>query len=607
MMGNEAMARGLVEAGCALAASYPGTPASEILGAVVRWARETGVRLHAEWSVNEKVALELALGYAYTGQRAAVAMKQVGLNVAADPLLRSAYLGVKGGLVVISADDPGPHSSQTEQDSRFLAMLAKLPVLDPATPRQAKEMAAQAFALSEKYELPVLLRPTTRVCHARQVIRCEEPQRLERAATFVKDPARWCATPQFLKGLHRGLNEKLAKVAQEADWQPRCLAGDGSRPQTAIIAAGVAWAHTYDWLLALELLGKINFYQVLMPYPLSPEFAERLRSNYDRLLVLEETYPVIELQLADRNLQGRRNGAVPSEGELTPDVIREVLGAFLDLPPAAAGAGAPGGVRPTLCAGCGHRAAFYAIRETFPDGIFPGDIGCYTLGMNLGAVDTVHCMGAGISQAAGFYQAFRVAGQGIPAIVATIGDSTFFHAGVPAVLNAVVQGARFILVILDNGTTAMTGHQPTPESGRTAWGEATTAVHLEDLVRAGGVRFVAVIDPYEVPAMQEMLRRAYQHTTDPQGGPAVIIARHPCLLTKSHRQPRHTLEVTEACIACHHCLDAFECPALAADPDTGQVHIVAELCVGCGVCVHVCPAGAIVGRAEEVWPGDGEQ
>jgi len=594
MMGNEAIAQGLVEAGCTLAASYPGTPASEILTAVVTGARAAGVEIHAEWSVNEKVALEVALGYSYTGQRAAVAMKQVGLNVASDPLLRAAYVGCPGGLLVVVADDPGPHSSQTEQDSRFLAMFAKLPVLDPATPRQAKEMVGPAYELSEKYELPVLLRPTTRVCHARQVIAWEHPRRVARPAVFVKNPARWCATPQFLRGLHQELNRKIRSVAREPEWQPRLRPGDGSYGRTAVLASGVAWAHAYDWLMAQELLDRVDFYQIVLPYPLNPEFAEYVRTAYDRILVLEETYPVIEMQLAAPRLQGRLHGPVPGEGELTPDVLNDILGAFFDLPLQGRPSPAGSGSRPTLCAGCGHRAAFYAIRTTFPDGIFPGDIGCYTLGMNLGAVDTVHCMGAGISQAAGLYQAFRRQGEVKPPIVATIGDSTFFHAGIPALLNAVIQDARFLLVILDNGTTAMTGHQPTPASGLSAGGEPAPSVQLEELVRACGVGFLAVCDPYDLPALEELLRQA-QAQIQAAGGPAVIIARHPCMLAKTG-QPRRQVEVTSSCIACHHCLDNFECPALIPSPDTGQVQIDPVLCVGCGVCVHVCHAGAIISR-----------
>jgi indolepyruvate ferredoxin oxidoreductase alpha subunit len=595
LMGNEAMGRGLVEAGVSLAASYPGTPASEILQAVVVHAKETGTPIHTEWSVNEKVAYETALANSYAGRRSAVAMKQVGLNVASDPFLRSAYLGVKGGLLVISADDPGPHSSQTEQDSRFFAMFAKVPVLDPSSPREAKDMVATALALSEKYELPVLLRPTTRVCHARQNIALAPPQPLSRPAHFEKNMRRWCATPQFLRELHRELNEKIDKIAAEPDFFPSLTASDGSHPGTCLIASGVACAHTWDLLEDMDLLGKVDFYQVTMPYPLNSEFIRQINSTYQKILVIEETYPVIELQLTNGRVRGRRAGAVPNQGELTPDVIRPILEQFFGLPAKAAAAGPQGdATRPTLCAGCAHRAAFYAIRETFPEGIFPGDIGCYTLGMNLGAVDTCHCMGAGLSQAAGFYHAFAAAGEQVPTIVATIGDSTFFHAGLPALINAVFHGARIILVILDNATTAMTGHQPTPQVGLTAAGETGHPVAIPGLVRACGVGFLKECDPYEVLNFMEVLKEADRYCRSAAGGPAVVIAPHACMLDREARKSQAVYEmcVTD-CVGCRHCLENFECPALILDEATDQVSIDELRCVGCGVCVHVCPAGAI--------------
>jgi indolepyruvate ferredoxin oxidoreductase alpha subunit len=600
-MGNEALGRGLVEAGCTLAASYPGTPASEILEAVVVFARETGAPLHAEWSVNEKVALETALANSYCGRRAAVSMKQVGLNVASDPFLRSAYLGVKGGLVVIAADDPGPHSSQTEQDSRFFAMFAKVPVLDPSSPREAKEMVRRAFELSEQYELPVMVRPTTRVCHARQNVPCGPPELLDRPARFEKNPGRWCATPQYLRELHRQLNEKIEKIGAEPEFAPSLTPGDGSHPGVCLVASGVAWAHAWDLLEEMGLLGRLDFYQVAMPYPLNRDFIGRLASDYRQILVLEETYPVMEMQLGGHQVQGRGTKMVPGQGELTPDALRPVLERFLDLTPRPALGGGGEATRPTLCAGCAHRAAFYAIRETFPGGIFPSDIGCYTLGLNLGAVDTCHCMGAGVSQAAGFYHAYAAAGGDVPPIVATIGDSTFFHAGIPALLNAVFQGARFLLVILDNATTAMTGHQPTPQVGLTAMGEAGRPVFIADLVRACGVEFLRECDPYDLAAFGAVLQEADTFRRAPEGGVAVVIARHPCILDREARkaQPAYEMCVTEDCTGCRHCLDDFECPALALDEATDQVVIDGVRCIGCGVCVQVCPAGAITAAPRE--------
>ncbi len=601
LMGNEALGRGIVEASVSLAASYPGTPASEILAAVVTFAKETGAEVYAEWSVNEKVAFEVALANSMSGRRSAVSMKQVGLNVASDPFMRAAYLGVKGGLVVIAADDPGPHSSQTEQDSRFFAMFAKVPVLDPSSPHEAKEMVAQALELSERFEVPVMVRPTTRVCHARQNVPCGPPLRLNCPARFEPDPGRWCATPAFVLKLHRELNHKIEQIAAAPEFAPSLTPGDCTCCRACIIASGVAWAHTSDWLEELELSGRVDFFQVTMPYPLNRDFIHKVKMRYQKVLVLEETYPVIELQLANPRVQGRSSGLVPREGELTPDVILPVLESFLELSPRRTPASPGGGDRPTLCAGCSHRAAFYAIKTAFPAGIFPSDIGCYTLGLNLGAVDTCHCMGAGISQAAGFYHAYAAGAGEFPTIVATIGDSTFFHAGVPALLNAVFHKARFILVILDNATTAMTGHQPTPQVGFTASGEAGHPVFIPDLVRACGAGFLKEADPYDLPAFMDLLRSADAHCRSPEGGVAVVIAKHPCLLDRVSRksQAAYIMDVSEDCTGCRHCLDDFECPALGLDEADGRVFIDGGRCVGCGVCVHVCPEGAIEARLKE--------
>lgn len=594
LMGNEAIARGLVENSCSLAASYPGTPASEILSSLVAFSKEAGVRMHLEWSVNEKVAYEVALANSYTGKRSAVAMKQVGLNVAADPFTRSAYLGTIGGLVVIVADDPGPHSSQTEQDSRLFAQFANIPVLDPSSPREARDMVGAAFRLSEKYEIPVMLRPTTRVCHARQNVALNEPERIERRPNFVKNPGRWIATPQFLTGLHRTLNEKLEKIAADEDCQPACIKGNGKRRGTAIIASGVSFAHAYDILADMGILGDLDLYQVVLPYPLSRSFAERIRTDYDQVLVLEETHPVIELQLAAPAVNGRRDGFVPNEGELTPDVVQDVISRFAGAKVTAVEVPGAKGRRPSLCPGCPHRAAYYAVKSVFPNGIFPSDIGCYTLGMNLGAIDTCHCMGACISQGAGFY--FAHAGEPqAPPIVASIGDSTFFHAGIPALVNAVFQKARFIVLILDNATTAMTGSQPTPQTGFTADGGRGNQVSIAELVRACGVKFLRECDPYDFETFCACLKEADGHCRRGDGGMAVVIAKHPCILDRDalRSQKRFAMTITEDCTGCGECVENFECAALVMDGGAGRVKIDHNVCIGCGVCTHVCPFEAI--------------
>ncbi|MBW2545077.1 MAG: indolepyruvate ferredoxin oxidoreductase subunit alpha [Deltaproteobacteria bacterium] len=597
LMGNEAIGRGLVESGCSLASSYPGTPASEILESVVTFAGETETPMHIEWSINEKVAYEVALGHSYTGKRSAVAMKQVGLNVASDPFMRSAYLGVTGGLVVVVADDPGPHSSQTEQDSRFFAQFARVPVFDPSNPAEAKDMVGRAFELSEKYEVPVMLRPTTRVCHARQNVSCLPPEVLSRKAHFEKNPGRWVATPKFLTDLHRQLNDKIDEIAGLEELYPPCVKGDGSMGAYCIISSGVAYANTCELLEGLGFLGKVDLFKVDVPYPLNRDFIKRVNADYEKILVIEETYPTIEMQLTNPAITGRISKDVPDYGELTPEVIEKILEAFLNVSGGAEDnlKEAPG-TRPTLCPGCPHRAAFYAIRKTFPKGIFPSDIGCYTLGMNLGAVDTCHCMGAGISQGAGLYHAYAADSSEYPTIVATIGDSTFFHAGIPGLINAVFTGARFIIVILDNSTTAMTGNQPTPQVGIMADGSAGNTVYIPDLVKASGVRFLRECDPYDLETFISHLKEADRFCRGDEGGVAVIISKHPCVMDREalKKQTRYRVTVTEECTGCKVCIKQFECPSLIFDEESEKVFVDQNSCIGCGVCDVVCPVGAIV-------------
>ncbi len=488
MLGNEALARGLLENGCAMATSYPGTPASEILSSVVMFQQAHGYPMHAQWAVNEKVAFEIAYAGCMTGLRTAVSMKQVGLNVASDPLMSAAYMGTQGGFIVISADDPGPHSSQTEQDSRMMAMMAKIPVLDPDSPRQAKEMTALAYALSEAFRIPVMIRPTTRICHSRQDVPVVEMRPSDATPDFQKDPARWAATPKFRFQLHGELEEKLAGISAWTATAPVRLNPEAKGPK-ALVVSGVAAAHAREVLQDLDLWENLPLYQVLQPFPLHNEFVDRLLSTYDQILVLEETTGVIEMQLADRNrVFGKLNKTVPRVGELLPETVEKIIGEFSGAVTTPVEKPAPAGRRPTLCAGCPHRASFFAIKKAAPKGIYTSDIGCYTLGLNLGAVDTVLCMGAAISQAAGFFHAYKHQ-EKRPPIVATMGDSTFFHAGIPPLIDAVVQNVGFVLVILDNRTTAMTGSQPTPASGLGAAGEPLNTVDIKPLVKGWGVRY----------------------------------------------------------------------------------------------------------------------
>ena len=604
LMGNEAIGRALVESGCSFIAAYPGTPSSEVLEAVVANLDDAAGPLHVEWSPNEKVAYESALAASYTGKRAAVIMKQVGLNVAAAPFARSTYIGVKGGFVVVVADAPGPHSSQNEQDTRLFALFAKAPVFDPSSPAEAGRMVTEALELSERYELPVVLRPTTRICHSRQNITLRPAVDLQRRAAFEKNPGRWVATPAFLPGLHAELNRKLARIAEEQDLRP--VAQGPHRARCAVVASGIAYANLADLLDEMQLADQVTLYQVRLPFPLHSDFSRQLTRTHEKILVVEETDAVIELQLQGHNIHGRKTGLVPGHGELTPDTLHSILVKFLELPADRRDDPPPParGRRPSLCPGCPHRASFYAIRKTFPKGIFPSDIGCYTLGLNLGAVDTCHCMGACISQGAGFYRAYAQDGEAFPTVVVTIGDSTFFHAGIPALVNVVVQKARIIVVILDNSTTAMTGQQPTPQHGVLADGSPGGRVVIEDLVKACGIGFLECCDPYDLENFSARLEAADRFMRRPDGGPAVIIARRPCLMDRSNPaarpEPIKVKFLADLCTGCGICVERFECPAISLDPTTKKAVLDPVLCVSCGVCIQVCRVGAIVEENKEI-------
>jgi indolepyruvate ferredoxin oxidoreductase alpha subunit len=635
LLGNEIIARGIVESGCQFFASYPGTPSSEILPAVVRFKKENNLNLYVEWSTNEKVAFENALVAAYTGKRAAVAMKQVGLNVATDPLMSAAYIGTIGGFVVISCDDPGPFSSQTEQDTRFMAMFAKVPVFDPANPREAQQMLPVAFDLSEKYQIPVILRPVLRVSHAQQTITFNPIPELKRKADFQRNPQRWSATPRYRFILHKQLNLKLQKIAEEFNSMTSLnfIENDREKAALGIIAGGIGYAIGRDILIELGLQREIPILKIGTPFPFPAEVVEAFIQKCDHVLILEETEPVIELQIRDKSkITGRLDGRIPNEGEMLPEVITQVISdlckkfsiSVREAPSTVALEKLVAGLdlsirRPTLCSGCPHRASFFAIKKAFPNGIFPSDIGCYTLGMNLESVDTCHDMGGAITFASGLYQAYHQDGQEVP-IIATIGDSTFYHSGAQGLLNSVYNGAKFVLVILDNSIVAMTGMQPTPESGVTADGHSGKALSLEELVKGCGVKYIRVVNPYDLKGMIQEVEKAYGYTQQRDGGMAVLIARYPCIIyqkeqlkvnpikveirhtpppekglpqVKSKEMDKSLLPVfdEEACGQCDTCM--IQCPEGAISKTENGYAIDYSKCIGCRTCVRECPTSAI--------------
>ena len=598
LLGNGAIALGVVESGCEIVTGYPGTPSSEIIPEIVKLTKRFGSRAYIEWSTNEKVALDTAFAGCITGKRAVCCMKQVGLNVASDSLMSAAYLGTVGGLVIISCDDPGLHSSQTEQDTRLMARVAKVPVLDPCNPQEAREMVRFGFELSEEFQVPVILRPTTRICHARQSIAYEAVENAPRKSSFEKNPERWASTPMYRLVQHGELNRKLKRIARKFDGVTEYNfhnMEEGKAYPLGIITGGVPYAVVQD-ILSEAGRKDIPVLKLGAPYPLPESLALAFLERCDKILVIEETDSLIETSLRDRHkVFGRLSGHVPEQGELVPEVIYQLMSGVLtefglqtleedtsreavdivgklELPIR----------KPNLCPGCPHRAAFFAIKRSKPKAIFTSDIGCYTLGVNMGAVDTILDMGATITMAAGFYHAFALDGVQQP-VISTIGDSTFFHSGPAGLLNAVYNKARFILVILDNLTTAMTGMQPTPALGIRADGSKGGRIPLEKIVAGCGIEFIETVDPYDVTEMKGSLKRASAYVSDPEGGIAVIISRHPCLIAyRGEKEELKRFRITDQCADCSFCIDHFGCPALYRDEEAGCAAIDEVLCSGCG-------------------------
>ncbi|MCS7280119.1 MAG: thiamine pyrophosphate-dependent enzyme [Desulfobacterota bacterium] len=562
MIGNYAIARGFVEAGLEIAAAYPGTPSSEILPGIVEFSKRENAEIHCEWSVNERVAYEVAYGAALYGKKAACMMKQVGLNVAFPAFYNFKHHEIKGSFVIVSCDDPGPQSSQTEQDTRMLCTFMDVTCFDPSSPKEAADVAYFALRLSFETKRPIVIRPTHRVSHSRE------------------------AVPLYRPGKRRvRLKEGLISKGKTA--------------KLGIVASGMSFSVAIDVLTELNLIRMIPVYKVLRVHPLDTkvkEFAQSLQ----KVLILEETDAVIEAKLNDsKRVYGRLNGFLSGAGELTYDVIKEAITslcrdsgievqneidyALEDLSKTINIVPRP----PKLCSGCPHRACFYAMREAFPEAIFPGDIGCYTLGIPLGAVDTVVDMGGSVSLASGFYNVFSKENRNIP-ILASLGDSTFFHACLPAIYDARKKNKKFILVILDNGTTAMTGMQPTPQTGITAKGEKSRSISIEATLRALGIENIRIVDPYDIPFVINTIKEAHHHLQKGEG-PFAIISRRECLLL-SKRRFEVKIDLEEVCTGCKRCIRYFDCPSLEFDEKEKKVKINRDLCVQCGNCLYVCPA-----------------
>lgn len=600
LMGNQAIALGALAAGVRLVAGYPGTPSTEVLETVAKNRQEN---TYVEWSVNEKSAMEVGAGAAYTGARTMVTMKQVGLNVAADPLMSLEYIGVKGGMVILVADDPGPISSQTEQDTRHFARFSKLPCFDPSTVQEAYDMVQEAFEYSEKYGTPVFFRSTTRVSHGYASIQVKDVEEYKNVEPegFVKDTKRWVIFPKLSYQAHINIearNEELTKVFSQYKRNLQIPAEDRCKELKKGIATG-GFNYTYV-TEAMANLGQLRELKVSTPHPFPEQLAVEFLTGLEEVLCIEELDPVIERELIyiagkyhlPVKILGKLSHHVKNSGENTRDSVLADVAAFMgrQLPEQGENDQAvpvpelP--VRPpVLCAGCPHRASFYAVKKAMQGRktIFCGDIGCYTMGnaMPLDMVDTCLCMGAGLGIAQGVGHI-----EPDTSCFAFVGDSTFFAAAIPGVVNAVYNQAEMTLVVLDNSTTAMTGHQPHPGTGHTMMGEVVAKVNIEAVLQGIGVTAVETVNPLDLDKSIEVVRKM-------AGLPGVkaIIFKYPCIaITK----PEGKMAVDrDKCVGCRKCIREIGCPGLIIRD--GQVTIDESLCTGCGLCSQICPFEAIGG------------
>jgi indolepyruvate ferredoxin oxidoreductase alpha subunit len=541
LMGNEAIALGALRAGVSVVTGYPGTPSSEILETV---AKHNDGSVYVEWSVNEKVALEVGAGAAYAGARVMVTMKQVGLNVASDPLMSLNYVGVLGGMVIVVADDPGPISSQTEQDTRHFAKFAKLALFDPSTPEEAYTMIADAFELSEKYGEPVILRPTTRVCHSCASVEILDDLPRKKAAGFTKSD-RWVIFPRLTTANKVIIEANLVKLSSEfSNYERNILTGSG---KMGIASGGVSYTYVREALCRGDDSSPAVKQLKVSTVPFPDELALKFLDGLDEVLCIEDLDPVIEDELVrlcglhglNVKIRGKRTKHTQNAGENTPDIVAKAIGEFMGVDgplrpagtPPMEGKPVPPPRRPQLCAGCSHRASFSAVKKETENikAVYCGDIGCYTLGNALGMVDTCLCMGGGITAAQGLQ---RVEPDTVH--FAFIGDSTFFHSGITGIVNAVYNETDIIVVILDNATTAMTGNQPHPGMGVTMMGNTVEKIDIGKVVESLNISKLYRVDPFDVKAARQAVRDAIG-----EKGVRVILFESPCIMMTGQRDAAH--------------------------------------------------------------------
>ena len=568
-LGNEAVARGLYEAGVRVASAYPGTPSTEITEAAVKYPE-----ISCEWAPNEKVATEAACGASIAGARSFCAMKHVGLNVAADPLFTMSYIGVNGGMMLAVADDPGMHSSQNEQDSRNYARAAKVPMLEPADSAECKEFTKLAYELSEQYDTPVILRLTTRIAHSRSIVETEDRQDLP-LKEYQKDPAKNVMLPAFAKPKHEKVEARTQALIQYAETTPlNRVELNGSK--TGVITAGACYQYVK------EAMGDtVNYCKLGLVWPLPEQLLKDFAAQCETVYVVEELDSFIEDHCKALGLAVIGKERFPRCGEFSQKLIKKLLTGE-EAKSVALEETIP--VRPpVMCCGCPHRGVFYALKR---EKVYvSGDIGCYTLGASapLSAMDACICMGASVSALHGYNKARGPEGE--KKAVAVIGDSTFIHSGITSLIDIAYNATNSVVIVLDNSITGMTGHQQNPTTGYNIKGDPAAAVDLEALCRAVGIRRVTVVDPYDLKEVTRVLKEELAAEE-----PSVIISRRPCALLKyvKHKPALHV--EPEKCIGCKSCL-GIGCPAISLRE--GKAVIDGTQCVGCGVCTSLCPKGAI--------------
>ena len=585
MTGNEAIARGAYEAGVRFASAYPGTPSTEILENVAIYKED----IVAEWATNEKVALEAAIGGSIAGARTMASMKHVGVNVAADPLFTFSYTGVNGGMVLITADEPGMHSSQNEQDNRNYAKFAKIAMFEPSTSQEAKDMLKEAFEISEKYDTPVLFRVTTRLCHSKGIVECSDRVEVP-IKEYIKNPKKNLTVPAHARVRRVEIDDRMSKLLEYSN-NTHLNNYEINDTKIGIVASGMCYTYAKEVFKDDASYMKLGFTN-----PLPMEKIKEFASKVDNVYVIEENDPFIEEQLKANNIKCHGKDIFPSYGELTPDVIRKsVFGKTNDTidynkdlvvnrPPG-------------LCAGCPHRGFFYELGKR-KNVMVTGDIGCYTLGFAppYNAMDTTICMGASLSSGHGAQKVFNMKENNKMRVVGVLGDSTFFHTGINSLLDVVYNKGNSISVILDNRITGMTGHQQNPGTGYTLQGDVTSEVNIEELVKACGVKHIRTINPNNLSQVKETLDWAFNLEE-----PSVIITRWPCALKKFSKQDIEEFNNpftskcsvdTDKCIGCKLCMKTG-CPAISFKSEEKSVFIDKNQCLGCEVCSQVCPKDAI--------------